>query len=286
MSNVLSGAFQSQVHEQKTLTTSQISTIQVPVGGKIESLGLIFYTSAAAVVTEAQIRAEIGNINMRINGRDVVNATATQLLDMYEVLGGNVYNNTAVAGVVELNLGRLIFDLPEVRNAVGFGTADVSSIQIQVTAGTLSAIAAVKAISQRLPVNENLGYYTKFINYPQSFNSTGDFTTDTLPRDANSVYLGILADDGASGTITFGETRVNSQSVTDKLDSAMNALFSSNKRQNQPSGFYWYSFTDGQIASGIPMQGVTDLRCITTFSVAPGAGGFNMTPLTLVKSMQ
>lgn len=286
MSALMSGPFQSQIHEQKTLTTAQVSTIQVPVGGKIQSCALVFYTSAGAVVTEAQIRAEIGNINLRINGRDVINCSATQLLDMYESLGVNVGTAAGIAGVVELNIGRLIFNAPEFRNIVGYGTADVANIQIQVTAGTLSAIASVKACTQRQPLNENLGVYCKFINYPQTFNSTGDVTVDTLPRDANSGYLAVMCDDGASGTITYGEVRVNSQSVTDKLDSALNAQFCSNKRQTQVSGFYLYSFCDGQINSLIPMQGVTDLRFISTFSVAPGAAGFNMTPLTLVQSTQ
>lgn len=289
MSNLLAGlvgAYQSQVHEQKALTTGQIATLQIPVNGKIQSLGLIFYTSGGAPVTEAQIRAEIGNINLRLNGRDIINAPVTMLLDLYEAYGTRVGVPTAVAGTVELNIGRLIFLDPFIRNAVGFGTADVSSIQVQVTAGTLSAIASVKAVSQRLPVNENLGTYCKFINYPQSFNTTGDVTVDTLPRDANSSYLAVMTDDGASGTITFGEVRVNSLSITDKLDSALNALFTSNKGLIQPSGYYMYNFNDGQINSNIPMLGVTDLRFITTFSVAPGAAGFNMGALTMVTSTQ
>lgn len=281
------GLYQSQVHEQKSLASSQVVTLQVPTGGKIQSLGLIFYTSGGAPVTEAQIRSEISLIRLTLNGKDVVNAPPVQILDLYEALGpSRVGVNTAVAGVMELNVGRLIFVDPAVRDLVGFGTADVSSIQIQITAGTLSAIASVKSISQRSPVPENLGTYCKFVNYPQSFNSTGDNTVDTLPKDSNSAYLGVLIDDGASGTITFGECRMNGVTITEKQDTNISALFASNKGFTQPSGYFMHWFNDGSLAGQLPMKGTTDLRFITTFSVAPGAGGYNVTPLTLVFPQQ
>lgn len=277
------GLYQSQVHEQKSLASSQVATLQIPVGSKIQSLGLIFYTSGGVPVTEAQIRAEISLIRLTINGRDVVNAPPAQILDLYEALGpSRVGVNTAVAGVIELNIGRLVFVDPAVRDLVGFGTADVASIQVQVTAGTLSAIASVKALSQRSPVAENLGTYCKFVNYPQSFNSTGEHTVDTLPRDSNSAYLLTMIDDGASGTITYSECRLNGMNITEKQDSAISALFASNKGFTQPSGYFCHWFNDGSLMGQLPMKGATDLRFITTFSVAPGAAGYNITPLTLV----
>ena len=276
------GLFQTQVHEQKTLTTSQIATFQVPTGGKIQSLGIVFYTSGGVPVTEAQIRSEIGNIRLTINGKDTVNASAIQILDLYEAMSVHVGTPAAVAGVMELNLGRLLFVDPVLRDAVGFGTADVANIQVQITAGTLSAIASAKVVSQRSPVSENLGMYCKFINYPQSFNATGDHTCDTLPRDSDSSYLITMIDDGASGTITFGECRVNGMTVTERLDSALNSLFASNKGYAQPAGYFAHFFADGTLNGRLPMPGVTDLRHITTFSVAPGAGGYNIAPLTMI----
>ena len=277
------GLYQSQIHEQKPLTSSQIVTLQIPVGGKIQSLALVFYTAGGVPVTEAQIRAEIGIIRLTLNGRDVVNAPVVQILDLYESLGSaRVGTPAAIAGVVELNVGRLIFVDPVLRDLVGFGTGDVSTIQVQVTAGTLFAIASVKAVSQRTPSPENLGTYCKFINYPQSFNSTGDHTVDTLPRDTNSAYLLTMIDDGASGTITFGECRMNGQTITERQDSAISSLFASNKGFAQPAGYFCHWFNDGSAAGQLPMRGVTDLRFITTFSVAPGAAGYNITPLTLI----
>lgn len=274
------GMFTTQNHEQKPLTSSQITTLQIPAGGKIQSLALAFFTSAGALVTEAQIRSELTNIRLTLNGQDVVNASPTQILDLYEAMGVHVESPSAVAGVVELNLGRLLFVDPVLKDIFGFGTADISSIQVQVTAGTLSAIASVQVVTERSPVNENLGTYCRYINYAQSFNSTGDHTVDTLPRDVNSSYLALLINDGASGTITHGEVRVNSSTIREKLNIGVNDLFNSNKGYAQPAGYFVHAFADGTLRGQLPMLGVTDLRFVTTFSVAPGAGGYTIAALT------
>lgn len=271
-----------QTHESKSLSTGGTVTLSIPVGGKIHGVMLRFATSGDADVTEAAIRAEIGLIRLTINGKDIVNAPVTKILDLYEMAGVNVTDPTAVASVVELNVGRLLFTDPDARELFGLGTADVQSVQVSVTAGTLSTIANVQAFTSRSAVNENLGIYAKYINYPISFNSTGDHTVDTLPRDPDNSYLAVLADAGASGTMTKGELRVNNISVKDKVYSAINKLMNSSNRVATPSGYFVYGMLDGSLKTRLPMVNVSDLRFIQTFSVAPGAGGYNMSALTLV----
>jgi len=276
------GIKSTNVHEQKALTSGQNATLQIPSYGKIQSLFLHFLTSAGASVTEAQIRAEIGNIRLTLGGKDVVNSDAVTLLDLYEALGVNISESLGVDGVIELNVGRLFYTDPAVRDLFGWGTADVSTIQVQVTAGTLSAIASVQAYTSREAVNENLGAHSRFIDYPQSFNATGDHTVDTLPRDLDSAYLMVMANDGASGTITDGESKVNSVNVHEKTPLNINKAFASNSKVVQPAGYFCYTFLDGSLTGRLPMVGVTDLRFKTTFSVAPGAGGYKMSALTIV----
>jgi hypothetical protein len=265
-----------QLHETKGLTSSQQATLQVPAGGKIQSLLLDFDG------TEAQIRAEIGNIRLAVNGRDVINASATQLLDMYEALGVKVGDAAGIDGCLELNVGRLVYNNPALRDLVGYGTADVANIQVQVTAGTLSGISQVQAISFRTAAVENFGAHCEFISYPQSFNSTGDHTVDTLPRDLNSSYLALMINDGASGTITHNEIRVNGNTIRERLPSDANAWNNSNLGYDTPAGYFPAFLTDGTIDTRLPMDRVTDFRSITTFSVAPGAGGYSIGALTLV----
>lgn len=270
-----------QLHETKPLTTGQAVTLQVPIFGTIENLILRFNLTGNAPATEAAIRAQIGNIRLTFNGRDIVNASVSSILDAYEVMGNNVRENLGVDGNVELNLARLMLNDPSVRDNLGWGTADIQTIQVTVTAGTISTVLGVQAISGRINVNRVLGAYGKFISYPQSFNATGDHTVDTLPRDPDSAYAMVLADDGASGTITNGELRVNNITIMERVPRDTNQLILSSNRLVQPAGYFVYALNDGAQDSILPMQGVTDLRFITTFSVAPGAAGYTLTPLTI-----
>lgn len=270
-----------QRHEQKTLSSGATTTLQIPTGKVIHDIILRFSTSADAAVTEAAIRSEIGNIRLTVDGVDLVNAAAAKILDLYEFLGRNVNDNAGVASVLELNVGRLVYTDPAVRELFGIGTADVQSIQVSITAGTLSTIALAQVFTTREERIANKGMFMRFINYARSFNSTGEDTMDTLPRDLDSSYLAVLVDPGASGTISHGEARVNNINVQDRLPASVNAQFLSNDRLATPSGYFVYSFTDGGLGTRLAMPGVTDLRFVTTFSVAPGAAGYNLSALTI-----
>lgn len=274
----------SHIHEQKTLTTNQTATLQIPAYGKIHSVQLLFRTALGATVTEAQLRAQVGNIRLTIGGKDITNATVIRILDGYETLGANVGVNAGIGGVIELNFGALLYTDPAVKDIFGYGTNDVTSIQVQVTAGTLVALEVdnVQAITWREAVRQNLGAYIRFIDYPQSFNSAAEHTVDTLPRDINSSYLMVMCDDGAAGVISDGECRVNSANVMEKTPNACNQAHLSDSGLVQPAGYFVYNFTDGGLPTRLPMAGVADLRFLTTFSTAPGAAGYNMTALTVV----
>lgn len=275
------------IHEQKSLTSNQQATLQVPTGGVIQNLPLRFTTGAGADATEADIRAEISNIRLTINGFDVINTSPAKLFDAMEMLATRVGVPTGLNGAIELNLGALAYVDPIVRNLFGYGTADVANIQIQITAGTLTNVASVQAFSARQPVDSPLGAYMKLIDYRQSFNATGQHTVDTLPRDVNSAYLSLFVDDGASGTITAGECRVNQQINLDPaFPTAVNAQIMSNNGYIQPAGYFVYNWLDGSLAGRLPMKGVTDFLIRNTFSVAPGAGGYNITALTVVNLPQ
>lgn len=273
-----------QKHENISLASSATRTLQIPAGGKIQSCVLYFKTGAGAAAAEADIRSELSNIRVSAGGKDIISCTFIQLLDLYESLGTEVHTNTAVDGCVELNLGRLIYNDPAVRDIFGWGTKDVNSIQVQITAGTLVNVASFEAYTERqfgAAADEVLGTYCRFISYPQTFNSTGDHQVQTLPRDTNTSYLALLVDDGASGTIAEASVKIGSVTLTDKVPLNVNKQFLSNNRMEQPSGYYVHAFCDGSLLERMPMAGVNDFSVTHNFSVAPGAAGYAIAALTV-----
>jgi hypothetical protein len=263
-----------QLHEAKSLTTGANSTLSLPVGGKIHNLMLRFAQASGADATVAAIKSEISNIRLAINGEDFVNASPTDLFDILTFLGQRTDAPAGIASILELNLARLVYSKEEERDLFGFGTDNVQSIQVTITAGTLSTISTVQAITSREAIRENLGLAGKILKFPVSYNSTGDHTMDTLPRDPDLSYLAILVNPGASGVIVNSECRVNSSTIKEKCPVSANKQILSADGYTQPTGHFVHGFTDGSVKSRLPLNGVADFRLITNFSTAPGAAGY------------
>jgi len=270
-------------HETKSLVTGQVATIQIPPYGKIHDLVIAFTTAAGAACSEADIRSEVANIRVTINGVDHVNCNTIQLLDAYEFLSNaKVGTPAGIAGAVELNIGRLIMTDPLMRNAFGWGTADVQTIQVAITMGTVVNVANAQAFTMRTRESEKLGVRCKFLSYQRNFNATGDDTFDTLPRDPDTSYLALLVDDGASGTITVGQVKVDNVTILDPAPQAVNNQLLSNNGYQSISGYYIYNFMDSSPYSRLPMVNVADFRVTSTFSVAAGAGGYKVAALSVL----
>lgn len=286
-----------QVHQQVTTATSTTATLQIPTGGKIHQIFLRFSdsTNSDASCTETEIRAEVtGNIRLSLGGIDVVNVLAVRLLDIYKMFGNKLGKTaTLTVGGMPLNIAPFMYVDPAARDLVGWGTANVNSIQVQVGMGTVDDCNRLQSFSSREPKNENLGTYGKLVDYPRNFNAQAVDTIDTLPRNLNSAYLALFVNLGASGVAASSEVRVNAAPIREKVpfhtNILWNATFGYDTDAAAASGegvYFTHLFCQGGIDQYLPMKNVTDLRVLTDFSaavggVAPGAAGYTATPLTL-----
>lgn len=271
-------------HGTRPLSSNATETIQIPVFDRIQDVCLRFDG------TEAQMRAEIGNIRLTVNGTDIINASAVELLDMYEYLGVNVDESAGIDGVMSLNIGRLLYKNSAIRDQFGWGSEGVTNIQVSVTAGTLVAISEVQAFTWRDKprdadgriTKQPFGAHVRLIGTTISDNLVGESTVDTLPRDLGTAYLAVLMSDGAAGTITQGRCSVNNVNVYEDTPSDVAEIFAAQSGYSVPAGYYAYNFADGGLNSRLPMDGVTDLRFVTTFSVGAGAAGYRALQLLAV----
>jgi len=279
-----------QVHQQLANVSNQTTTLQIPTGGKIHDIFLRFNDVSNVTSTETEMRAEVtGNIRLAFGGKDLVNVPMARLLDIYKIMGSRAgMTSTLPAGVLNLNMARLFYDDPKAADLFGLGTADQSSIQVQIGCGTIDDCGTVQAFTTREAVNEKLGAYGKLVDYPRAFNATGDDTIDTLPRNINSAYLALFINAGASGVIATNECRVNGAVVREKVPFHINQIMNSNAgfissaADSSGEGAYMpVIFAHGALDQYLPMKNVTDLRFITNFSTAPGAAGYFVTPMTL-----
>lgn len=279
-----------QVHQQQTMVSNQTTTLQIPTGGKIHDIIIRFNDVNNVTTTIAEIRTEVtGNIRLSFGGKDLLNVPLARLLDIIAMGGSRTgVGGTLVPGGIQLNVSKLFYDDPKAAELFGLGTADVTNIQLQIGAGTIDDAGTVQVFTTRTAENQPLGTYWKLIDYPRNYNTAAQDTVDTLPRNLNSCYLAIFTNAGASGVISYSEVRVNGAIVREAVPFHANRIMNSSHGWNDAAGdslgegvYCNVIFADGALDSYLPMKNVTDLRILTTFTTAPGSGGYYNTALTL-----
>lgn len=269
------------IHENKSLQANTILTFNVPSFDTIDDIMLEFSNSGAASTT-ANIKSSVGKIALNINGEQVINTTATRLFDFYSMLGNEVQQTSRPANVLNLNVGRLLFLLPENEDYFAWGCSNINTIQVQVYCnGTVTGVTDCNLITERRPVQSVLGAYVKLISYPQSMSAAGVSTVDTLPRDSNEAYLSVMASQETGGTIASGECVVNGVNIYDNISKAVNDMVVSSRDYAPVSGYFNYLFADRSRRGFLPMMGVTELRLKTNFSAAPTAGVYDLLACTI-----
>lgn len=270
------------IHETKAVTANATLTFNVPSFDTIDDILLQFTGSAA---TKANIISSITKIALNINGQQVINTSPARLYAVYEMLGNEVNNtSTRPANVLNLNVGRLMFLMPENEDYFAWGCADIQTIQVQIyCGGTITGLSNVTLYTERRPILTSLGSYIKIISYPQSVSGSGVSTVDTLPRDAAEGYLSLMVweDSTNSGQIASGEVIVNGVNITDDIPADVNAMSLSTRDYSPVSDYYTYIFADRSGRGFLPMVGVTELRLKTRFSAAPTTGVYDIVAVSL-----
>ncbi|MCM1323841.1 MAG: hypothetical protein NC218_06735 [Acetobacter sp.] len=265
-------------HDTKSLSAGTVLTFNIPSFDVIDDV-LVEFTNAGAPAEKANILSSIGKIALTINGEQVINCPLARLYDVYASLGTEVTQK--LANVIGLNVARYLFKDPTTEDYFAWGCQNVQTLQLQVYVNATVTDVTDCAISTiRRSMTANLGSFIKVINYPQTMNTTGISTVDTLPRDSNEGYLQIMAHNGG-GEISLGECVVNGNSIYDPTSLAKVNYICDARGLSQVENVFNYSFSDGSVKTFLPMVGVTELRLKTTFSAAPANGTYDLLAVSI-----
>ncbi len=268
------------VHESKPVAAGNVITFNIPSYQTIDDIQLRF-TNSGAAATAANVKSSIGKVALNINGEQIINTPITRLYDIYAFLGQEVSQVGNPSNVISLNIAKALFKNPQYEKLFAIGCNNVQTIQLQVYVNsTVTAVTDVEVSTERRNFLSSSSSLIKVISYPQTMNSTGISTVDTLPRDNNDGYLFVLANNGA-GVIASGECILNGNSVIDPISQNVADYVASARGFAAVSGYFPYLFADGTISGVIPMQGVTELRFKSEFTTAPAAGTYDLCAVTV-----
>lgn len=264
--------------ETKPITAGSMTPFNVNCYDTIRDL-LIEFTNSGAPATLANCLSSINRVVVLINGMNAVDVKLSQIVDLFTYMGTRVQQQT-LTNVFSLNMGRLLYQAGILRDEFAWrcgrtGNADptkkISSLVVQIYAGTtVTDISDVNLYSIRKNVEADWNdSYIQFNNNVQSFAAVGQSQVNTLPKNANDLFLLAIAYNGG-GTIESGETLVNNVNVSRNITLATNNAMNNLDGYGVIAGAFVHNYSDGTANSGLLVNDVTsELSVRTTFSKAP-----------------
>lgn len=267
--------------ETKQVQASSMIPFNVNSYNVIRDL-LLEFTNSGSASTLSDIQTAVSRIVVLINGINVVDVKLNELIDLYTFLGTRIQQSTLV-NVFSLNIGRLLYSAGILREQFDWrcgksGETDpnkkISSLVVQIyTTGTTTGVTDVNLYSVRKNVEADWDdTYVQFNNNVQSFSSVGQSQVNTLPKNADDLFLACIAYPGTSGVIDSGETLVNNVNVARNISMAVNNSINMQDGYGVISGAFVHNYCDGNGNSGLLVRDVTsELSVRTTFSTAPSS---------------
>src|SRR3989338_3070994 len=237
------------------------ATARIPTTGTHYALFLRCLTAAGVALTRAQMIADVGNIVVRINGKQILEGTATFFLDRQKYYSDAV-NADNVSGIIPI-----FFPLPSLesdpeRRVLGWGMLGVDSFEVEVNILGVAQLASMEVYSEVSDEQRTFGRHIRIRKFPQVFGVTGLQEIQTLAREDGAVdYLALHIETPGASTITKTSVKVNNVSIIDQEPIDMNQVRLEAAYRNPQAGYYHIDFgLRNDLRAVLPMAGVTDRR--------------------------
>lgn len=235
-------------------------TAKIPVTGKKYGFFLIGKTAGGVLLTAAQLKADIGDIVVRVNGEPFIEASATQLLVIQKYFGdSDVAGN--VAGVVPIFLYPRDLATYEERKALAWGTVGLTSITLEVKITGVAQLASLELFEYSSDENEVLGTHMRIRRYPHTFATTGAQDISDLTNNQPDMAYRALIIEKNTADITNASCRVNNAMVYDQVPECLNDVLNEDGGRKAQAGYYVMDFGNIRDLRGmLPMKDITDFR--------------------------
>jgi len=251
------------------IAAGALATGEVPTAGTHYALFLRCLTSAGAALTVAQIKAEIGDIIIRINGEQIVEASATFLLDLQKYYG-DALGAGNVDGIIPIWFARPHLATDKERSIFAIGTEDISSFTVDVNVVAVTNLASIEVLSLVTPERRVLGQHIRISKFPQSFGTTGIQEITTLPKEGNNVGYMALHLEESGGTIDKATVKLGGNNIFEDVDPNLNQVLLELAKRTPQSGYFHIDFSRSNDLLGfLPMANVKDFRQQIEWSVSP-----------------
>ena len=241
-------------------------TAKIPAMGVKHGFFLRCKTAGGVDLTAAQIKADLGDVIIRLKGEPKIEASATELLIIQKYFGdANVAGN--IAGILPIFLTPRDLSTWQERKALAWGMADVDSCTIEINVVGVAQLASLELFEYATDEVQNLGTHLTIRRFPNAFSTTGVQDISDLVNNTPDMAYRALFIQVNTATITDLTCKVNNQLVYDHVPPALNDVLNEDGCRKAQATHYCVDF--GRIrdlAGMLPMKNVTDFRVSPTWA--------------------
>lgn len=263
-----------------SLAANAVNNFVIPTGDNVHGIMLTFRSVVPAPLTRAQLINDVAGVRLWLNGELVFDRTTTQILDDY------LYT-FAKFGAMAAPLGCLVIsamnhNLPiwdQTRGAAlgmlksggkpGSGPYNTLSMEVGITAGVATAVAAEVHIVTDLYPQEETGMHVRRLRTTRDILGTGDNFINDLPRTAE----GLLAMHVVTAVMDRVDILADSRYIYRDLDWNTLQILADMAGRTPQAGYSHIPFDLGNdLFSYLPYKGLSKFIVNVHTTAAPGAG--------------
>lgn len=250
------------------IAAGAVATVEIPTNGTHHATYLRCLTAAGVPLTRAQIIADIGDIIVRLDGEQIVEASATFLLDLQKYYGDGLGAGN-VDGIIPLVWVRPhLATFPE-RIVTALGMANINSFTIDVKILGVAQLSSIDVISEVDATPRRLGQHVRITRHPQSFATTGLQEISTLPRWGNDVAYVAMHVEKNAGTFDKVTVKLGGNAIFEDIDPNLNQVNLVKMGRTPQAAYFSVDFAkNNDLLSLLPMAGVQDFRQQITWKTA------------------
>lgn len=200
--------FQRKMPSFNTVAAGSTSTVNIPKGPTYYGFD-VKATIAGVVATEAEMKAQIAAVRLKVNGVTRFEASALHLIDLYKYMG-----KTVASGVLPLMLVDPDWKTIPAMDNLAWGTSDVDTLTFELDLAAGATIDALAVHATVLGESRPLGTIIERHKITVAPSATGTFELPDLPR-TNGDLLGMHFDLTGAAAADALELLINQVNIFD-----------------------------------------------------------------------
>lgn len=250
------------------ISAGAIATTEIPTTGTHHVLYLRCLTAAGVALTAAQIKADIGDIIIRLNGEQIIEASSTFLLDRQKYYGDAISADN-VAGIIPIYFIRPHLPTHAGRAVTALGMLGMDSFTVDVKVTAVAQLASIEVLSEVDSTSRRLGQHIRVAKHPQSFATTGLQEISSIPRYGNDVAFMALHIEKNAGTFEKVTVKLGGNALFEDIDPNLNQVLLEAMKRTPQAAYFSVDFAkNNDLLALLPMAGVQDFRQQITWKTA------------------